>query len=363
MNRKYFYAVLLTAAACLFLIIFAMWDEGSEERRHAASSEQSFLRPSLPFQSYITGVGIVEAGSENIFIGSPFNRIVDEVLVTVGMEVEKGSPVLRFESRDLQEDLAGKQIGYDIALAKILRLESLPRTEDVSASESVLRVAQIHLSEANSELERALAVADSGAISREEVNRRRFNQEKAEAKFLEAQVETQKIKAGPWQPDLAIARLEAEQAKANIDRSRAEIERTIVRSPIDGSVLQVNIHKGELPSLDTSRTPLMVIGDTQEKYLRVSVNQFNVARFRSESPAVALLQGTTKETYPPEFLRLDPYLFSKQNFTNDILEKMDTRVFNVLYRFKDGSKNIFIGQQMDVFIEAKALSNDRGAER
>lgn len=95
----------------------------------------------------------------------------------------------------------------------------------------------------------------------------------------------------------------------------------------------------------------MIVGNTKEKYLDVSINQFNAMNFNPAAPAVAFLQGDARMAFPLEFISLDPYLVNKKNLTNDIEEKVDTRVLHVTYRFKKDQK-IFVGQQMDVFIES-----------
>ena len=52
--------------------------------------KQQIPPPKAPFSTYIFGVGLVEASSGNIYIGSPVSRIVEKVLVTVGQRVKKG---------------------------------------------------------------------------------------------------------------------------------------------------------------------------------------------------------------------------------------------------------------------------------
>jgi multidrug efflux pump subunit AcrA (membrane-fusion protein) len=159
-----------------------------------------------------------------------------------------------------------------------------------------------------------------------------------------------KVKAGTWKPDLAIAALQVEQAKTSVERVQAEIDRTIIRSPIDGKVLQINIHEGESPA---TINKLMIVGNTDEIYLKVSINQFDAPYFRPEAQAVAFLRGNAHMEFALEFIRLVPYLVQKQDFTTDITDKNDTRVLQVIYRIKDTDHNVFVGQQMDVFIEAE----------
>lgn len=314
--------------------------------------EQTFPRPVSPFKSYISAVGIVEAGSENIFIGTPLQRIVNKVKVSVGSEIHKGDILLELEHEDLNAELNIKQVAHQIALAKFKLLEALPRPEDIQFAEGELQAAQVELSQAKSLYSMVQGLQDTRALSLEKIEQRSFNYQAAEAKVRQAQARLEKIRNGTWKPDLDIAWLEVQQAKANIERINADINRTIIRSPINGKVLQIKIHEGEFPPFDTSRTPMLVLGNTDEKLLQVSINQFNAPYFRPEASAVAYLQGNAQLEFPLEFVHLEPYLVNKTNLTNDIIERVDTRVLQVEYRLKKDYPYLYVGQQMDVFVEA-----------
>jgi HlyD family secretion protein len=353
MNRRYFLWMVLAALACLVLIIFSMWESGQPVKNPPPQEKLSPYYSHIPFKSYISAVGVVEASSDNISIGTSVNRIVNQVLVTAGSKVKKGDPLFQLEDQDLQADLHAREVAYKISQAKLQKLESLPRSEDVASAEAGLQKAQIELNEAQSQYERVQGLQDTRAISQQEINRRHFNAEQAKAQWKQAKANLDKIKEGTWQPDLDIAKLETIQAKANMEQMQTEIQRTIIRSPIDGVVLQVKIHEGELTSAVSAQGPLMIVGDTDELYLKVSVNQFEAPYFRPEAPAIAYLRGNARVEFPLEFIRLEPYLVNKQNFTNEITDKVDTRVLQVLYHITKANQNIFVGQQMDVFIEAE----------
>ncbi|MGK5594903.1 MAG: HlyD family secretion protein [Parachlamydiaceae bacterium] len=347
MNRIYFYVILGLATLSLLFIIFYKWQEASK----SPHTPPPTLYPIAPYKSYITGVGIVEAGSENIFIGTPLNRIVEKVMVKVGSKIKKGEVLLQLEARDLEAELATRQVAYEIAVAKLDRLKSMPRQEDVISAEAALIASESDYEQAKTQYEMTQQLQDLRALSQEEINRRKTNMEQAEARRKEAQARLAKIRSGTWQPDLEIAELEVRQAQAEVQKVRTEIQRTLIRSPIDGKVLQIKIHEGEFPPLDTSKNPIMVVGNTDEKHLEVSINQFNAPYFKPDSPAVAFLQGDPKRAFELEFVSLDPYLVNKQDFTNDIQERVDTRVLKVTYRFKTNTRGVFVGQQMDVFIK------------
>jgi len=351
MNKKYVIGIIAVTLCSLFLIIISMW----RNSHTPVVEERLIVHPISPFASSISGVGIIEASSENIFIGSSVHRIVDRVTVKAGMKVKRGDVLFKLEDRDLQADLKARQVEFEIAEAKLKKLEAMPRPEDVAPAEASLRNNQAALDQAKSQYEMILQLKDSRAISQEESNRRRFNLEQAEAQVQLAQADLNKIKEGVWKPDLEIARLEVSQAKANVERVKADVDRTIVRSPIDGTVLQIKIHEGEFPPSDSNQSPMMILGNVDELRLRVSINQFDAPYFKPTAAAVAFLRGDARKEFPLQFLRVEPLLVSKQNLTNQINEKVDTQVLQVIYSIQQKDASLFVGQQMDVFIETKRV--------
>jgi hypothetical protein len=54
---------------------------------------------------------------------------------------------------------------------------------------------------------------------------------------------------------------------------------------------------------------------------------------------------------------------NKKSLTGDTTERVDTRVLQVIFSFERGELPIFVGQQMDVFINALACTRDKPAIR
>lgn len=349
MNRNYFKWIVVLAAVCVAIVAVFMWNE--KHMQTTPPPIQVVPRHFSPFHSYISAVGVVEASGGNVYIGSPVNRVVAKVEVVVGQKVKEGDVLFRLESQDLEADLSSRCIDYENAQANLKKLEALPRNEDVVSAMAQSKIAKVELEQTKSQHQRVDGLQNSGAMSHEEVSRRRFAFEESEAKFQQAQANLDKVKAGAWPPDLEIARLQVKQSKALVERIEADIERTIIRSPLDATVLQIKIHEGEFPPTDSSRSPPMIIGNTDTMNLRVSINQFDASYYDSSAPAVAYLQGNSEIVFPLKFVNLEPYFVAKQNLNNDITEKVDTRVLQAIYCFEEGESRVFVGQQMDVFIE------------
>lgn len=322
-----------------------------KESSEAKNDPDEMLQaPRSPFLTYINGVGIVEPKSGNIYVGIPFHRIVKQINVSVNDKVKKGDPLFELDDKDLIANLRVKLRQYDTALAHLHKLEAMPQQEDLIIAEESLRKAQVALNESKTEYEMVTNLPNPRAISKEEQNKRLYKYQHAEADLREKFAQLEKIKSGTWKPDLKIALYEAEQAKADVEAIETEIDRTTIKSPIDGTVLQIKIHEGETVSSDPSKVA-MILGNTNELYLRVSVDQFNASFLPSHASAVAFRQGDHSNEFPLEFIHVEPLMIPKKYLTNAVDEKVDTQVFEILYRIAKKDSRLFIGEQMDVFID------------
>jgi HlyD family secretion protein len=338
MNRKYIYVILaLTLLSCLVILIFFLGNI-SEPR---ATEDIQVERP--PFLTYITGTGVVEPVSGNIMISSPLNRIVEKINVSVNDQVKKGEILFQLHDQDLKANLKIKQKRYEESLSNLQKLKALPREEDLIIALRTLNRAQAVFNQAITEY----CMAMHCARSTKEKCIYLYKYQQAEADFLVAQAQFEKVRSGAWEPELKIAQDEVEQAKADIEAMEAEIAKASIKSPIDGTVLQINIRKGE--TLDPNKTAL-ILGNIEELNLRVGIDQLIESRFHPDSPAVAFKQGDHTTDFPLKFLHVEPFMVPKKYLTNSLNERVDTQILEVLYRIEKDNSHLFVGEQMDVYI-------------
>jgi HlyD family secretion protein len=344
MRRNYIYVILGFTVFCAFLILIFFIQKPSKEE----AAEIQVGHP--PFPTYISGVGIVEPESGNINISSFFNRIVEKVDVSANEKVEKGDVLFELYHNDLLAQLRIKQQEYEKALTNLHKLQALPRDEDLTISKEVLNKAQSVLNESKAQYDMVSNLSNPHAISKEEQDKRLYGYQQAEAELKKAQSEYLKVKSGAWPPELKIAQHEVDQVKADVDAIELEIQRTYIKSPLNGTVLKINIHEGE--TLDPNKTAI-ILGNIDELYLRVSIDQFNLMRFNPNSPAVAFRQGDHSNGFPLKFIHVDPIMVPKKYLTNDVNEKVDTHVFEIVYSIEKKDAPLIIGEQMDVYIDAE----------
>ncbi len=315
-----------------------------------------------PFSGGIAGAGIVEARTQNIAIGTAVAGLVAEVPVRVGDRVEAGAALLRIEGRDREAELAVREAALAAAESDLQRLVALPRPEDLPPAEARVAEAESALADARQQLDLAEGLADKRALAVQEWDRRRFAVRTAEARLDAAQAELARLRAGAWEPDLAAARARVAAARAQVEAARVEIERLVVRAPSAGTVLQVNARAGEFAAAGVQAAPLMLFGDVSTLHVRVDVDESDAWRLRPGARARAFVRGNRDLSTPLEFVRIDPYVVPKRSLTGESTERVDTRVLQVLYAFDPSGLRVFVGQQMDAFIEVLPEGRDDGAD-
>ena len=313
--------------------------------------------PAQPvFDSYIAGAGIIEPSTENIAIGTSVGEVVTDVFVRVGQNVHRGDRLFSLRTDVVESELLVRRSALEAAQAKLQRLRSLPRPEDIPPAEARLAEAEASLADVRSQLDFYEGVSDPRAISRDELNRRRNAVSVAQARVAEARAQLSLLKAGSWEQDIKVAQSEIASAEAMLKQTRTELARRTVLSPIDGRVLQVKLRAGEFAQPGSLATPLMLLGEVDRLFVRVDVDENDAWRVLPNSPAIAYVRGNSSLSTSLTFERIEPYIVPKKSLTGDSSERVDTRVLQVIFSFSREALPVYVGQQMDVFIQAPPVS-------
>jgi len=305
-----------------------------------------------PFKNTVAAVGLVEPSSENISISTAVPGLVTAVYVKAGDHVARGSPMFSLDDRDLRAELALRQSNLQVVRVRLARLEQVPRPEEVPQAEARVREAEAALADAENQQRLIESVSDKRAIREEDLLRRREATNIASARSEEAKASLALLKAGTWKQDLDVARAEVANAEAQVQRVEADLARLTMRAPINGEILQLNIRTGEYAQTGQLAKPLLVMGEVRQLHVRADVDENDAWRMRPGSPAEAAERGNSRRRAALEFIRFEPYVVPKKSLTGDSTERVDTRVLQAIFRFVDRDVPFFVGQQMDVFIQA-----------
>lgn len=308
--------------------------------------------PSNPYRHAVAGSGIIEPETQNISVGSPVPGVVDEVFVEVGRNAAQGEPLFRLDERALKAELKSREADLARAVADVQRLESGPRPELVPINVAMVSEAEARLAGEQFKWDRMQELYRDDHANKDEYEIQRHAVDAAKAQVERAKAELLLLRAGSWGRDIEIARASADQARARVEQTRTELDRLTVKAPVNGEVLQVNVRPGEFVGTPPGQA-LVVLGNIEELHVRVDIDEHDIARFSGGSPATASLRGSPEEPLSLSFVRVEPFVIPKRSLSGIITERVDTRVLQVIYRIETKGRRLFVGQQLDVFIEAE----------
>lgn len=321
-----------------------------------------------PYAKQLAGAGIVEPETENIAVGSFTPGVVDKVLVKVGQTVRPGDPLFQLDDRTQKAELRVRQALLASAESQAAKLNLAPRSDERPTQEAKVREAEVNLQDQTQLYNRMKGLA-SAARSEEELAKREMAVELAKATLARVKADFKLWELGTWQPDKDIAEAAVTQAKAQLRQTETELSRLTVPAPhlrwakgekelvpddagVEFKVLQVNIRPGEYVNA-AGGTPLIVLGAVGKLHVRVDLDENDIARFSPELPGVAKPRGNPDVSFPLKFVRVDPYVIPKKSLTGSNTERVDTRVLQVIYALDPKGQQLYVGQQMDVFLNAK----------
>jgi membrane fusion protein (multidrug efflux system) len=206
-------------------------------------------------------------GAETAQVTAAVSGIVRTVPVTDTQPVKRGDVVVTLDDTDARLALAQAEAELGRAVRRVrgyvandesLGAQVRSRTNDEQRVAAQLAAAHSDLERAQVDLQRREALADSGSVSGDEVTRARNAFETAKANLAGAQALAAQSRAnttaalGAREANAVLIADATEEtnpevtlARARRDQAQVNLERTVVRAPVDGIVVRRSVQVGQ----------------------------------------------------------------------------------------------------------------------
>lgn len=276
---------------------------------------------------------------------SVLGRIV-KVNFTEGDSVAAGDMIAEIENDDLKAQSAEAEAAVMARASELARLKAGAREQEIGAAKAELREAEAVAENARSMFERRVALGAKQIVSKEVIDQARADRDTAEARRDLLAQKLSLLVAPPRSEDVAIAEANLSGARARLAEIGAEIEKTIVRAPVDGVILKLYRRAGETVS-NLPPTPIAVVGDTSRLRVRADIDEADVAEI-----AVGQTVWVTADAYPDKRFRGTVeqigVQLGRKNFRNDNPEeRVDTKILEAMIALEPGVQ-LPIGLPVDI---------------
>ncbi len=170
---------------------------------------------------------------------------VASIDVDKGDRVRRGQIMVRLEDDEYRAHMLEAQGQLDTLKARLAELVNGSRPEEIAKARADVEQSRADLENAQVTLRRTKELVDQGVLSTQSLDDARAKYDGAVARTNSLQRSFDLIKLGPRKEQIDAARAAVEQAQGTLDFNRTQLENTVIRAPVNGTILERNVEKGE----------------------------------------------------------------------------------------------------------------------
>jgi RND family efflux transporter MFP subunit len=109
---------------------------------------------------------------------------------------------------------------------------------------------------------------------------------------------------------LSLLQVQREKAVARVNQTRARLEQSVLRSPIAGTVTEINIRPGEVA---VAGQPVITVSDSANQQIVARIEQYDARDLRIDMPVRVSLEGARGLNQDERILRIEPAVRKEGN--------------------------------------------------
>lgn len=315
--------------------------------RVAAGPEQPAA--SQPTPDWIAAApGRVEPRSGEVRLGPTLLGRVEEVLVAVDDKVEEGELLIRLDDSEARAKLASAETEAE-ALRDEREKGLAAGREDIRKAEDAIYSAERAVTGARIELDYALVAKRNGSGTEQTVAEARKRLKDANDRLERERVNFVKAQSKPNLPAPTRAESAISAARAEVRMAEALLNKTRIRAPASGTILQVNVKQGEIVA-PSPEQPLVVMGDMTSVRVKAEVDESDVSKVKLGQKAYVRTVSQPGKEFEGKVTALAPSLGQAHIGPRGPRRASDVEVLEVTVEF-DQPTPLLPGMRVDAYFK------------
>lgn len=248
-------------------------------------------------QVVLTATGYIIA-AHKIEVASKVNGRVAWIGVDKGDKVKAGQVLVRLEDDEYRAQVQQQQGQLANLEAKLAEDEHGSRPEEIAKARADVEQAKADLADSKASLDRTRQLVKEGVMAPQSLDDAQAKYDGDVAKVASLQRTLDLSVLGPRKEDVDQVRGQIEQAKGALAYAQTQLDNTVIKAPVTGTILDRNVEKGEFITTGFvgdkgAKGYIVTMADLNDLQVELDINQ-------SDFPKLGPAQkGTvTTDAYP-----------------------------------------------------------------
>jgi HlyD family secretion protein len=260
----------------------------------------------------LSATGYVVA-HHKINVNSKVTGRVAWIGVEKGDKVKEGQVVVRLEDQEFRALYEQARGGYESAKARLAEMEHGSRPEEVQQAEHNLSEARATAANDKTTLDRTRDLFSQGVVSKQALDDSNARYDASQQRVNSLAQSFQMSKIGPRSEQIQRVRADVVQAQGQMDYAKSQLDATIIRAPVSGTILERTAEKGELVTAQFAsgaeggpRGSVVALADLDDIQVELDIAQDDFAKLGPKQEATVILDAFKDRSYKGAIAEISP---------------------------------------------------------
>ena len=218
--------------------------------------------------------------------------------VDKGYKVKAGDVLVRLEDDEYRAHVLESKGNLEMLKAKLAEAVNGSRPEEIAKAKADLEQARADQENARVTMERTRELVQQKVLSKQAMDDAQARYDGAVAKVLSFDRAFELVRLGPRKEEVDALRAQVQQAQGTLDYNTVQLDNTVIKAPIDGTILERNVEKGEFVTTGFvgdkgAKGYVVSMANLRELDVELDINQNDFGKINSTQPGIV-----TTDAYP-----------------------------------------------------------------
>src|ERR1051325_2501562 len=231
--------------------------------------------------------------------------------VDIGDKVKAGQVLVRLEDDEYRANVAATRGNLETLKARLPEAEHGPSPEEIARPKADVDQARADQENARVTLERTRDLVAQQILPQQNLDDAKTRYDSMAARVASLERAYELVRLGPRQEQVDALRAQVSQAQGTLNYAKIQLDNTVIRAPIDGTILERNVERGEFVTTGFvgdkgAKGYVVALADLKDLEVELDINQNDFAKLDPKQPGLITTDAYPDRKYPGVIREISP---------------------------------------------------------